>query len=237
MKKQTLVLAAISACFFMSCASKEAEDDEIYYEGDEGFLTEIEAPEMNENFLADFDEVLLENSMVLVKNMGKLKPREIKHVYLYPRKNTIEMKFHYGVNMVAIILNQKERTKIIENAERFFAEYEAKELHKHKVKAKTAYCNSTMPFYWGVTSTNNGTVKNKYYLNYEIIDKRAYFVIHFTPTRCDQGYGNGESDVDVYTPKMTLYLSPSQLHDFVDLLDQENLLSVVKGLKKKAYTY
>lgn len=237
MKKTLFFAAAFAAILFTSCASKNAEDDEIYYEGEDGFLAEIKAPEVTENFLGDFDAILLEESMVLVKNFGKLKPKQLRANYLVPRKNTVEINFHYGANMVGIVMNQKEREAFIDCAERFFAEYEAKELHKHKVNKKTAYYNSTMPLYWGVASRNLGSQKTKYFLNYEIIDKRAYFLIHFIPTNNDYGKGNGKDSVSSATPKITLYLSPTQLHEFVDLLDQENLLSAIKNLKQKAYTY
>ena len=238
MKKSVFIAAVLSAAIFTSCASKEAEDDEIYYEGDEGFSTEIEAPQMTENFLGDFDAIKLEETMVLVKNLGKLKVKQLKSTYLVPRKNTVEFTFHYGANIIGLIMNQKERTAIIDTANRFFEEYENKELRKHKVNKRTAYYNSTMPLYWGIASTNYGSRKNKFYLNYEIIEKRAYFVIHFIPTRNDSDKNGGSTDtITTMTPKVTLYLSPSQLHEFVDLLEQENLENLVKNYNKKAYTY
>ena len=39
------------------------------------------------------------------------------------------------------------------------------------------------------------------------------------------------------TPKFDLYFSPTQLRDFMELLDQEYLNSQVQELRDKAYTY
>ena len=240
MKKTTLILfTLLSSLFFMSCASNDVADDDIYYEGEDGeeLHNDLANYEVKEDFLGDFDAIKLDDKVVLVKQIKKLAPRQLKHTYLVPRKNTIEITFHYGANQTAIVLNQKERTAIKEAAERFFAEYDAKELHKHKVNSKTAYYKSTCPLYWGVASTNYGTKKNAYYLNYEIIDRKAYFIIHFSPTRNDTGKGNGKGDIDSFTPKTRLYLSPSQLKDFIELMDQDYLLAQLQYLRDKAYKY
>lgn len=240
MKKQILVLAAISACLFMSCASKEVADDEIYYEGDEGFSNVIDTPEIREDFIGDYNPIQLDDKMVLVKNFKKLSPKELRNSYLIPRKNTVEITFRYGANSTVIILNQKERTAIKEAAEKFLEEYEAKELHKHKVSRKTAYYRSYCPLYYGLLSTNNGTKKNEYYANYDIIDKRAYFLLHFVPSRNETNNtpkGSENGSVSSFTPKTVLYMSPTQVREFLELMDQEYLLSRVQNLNDKAYTY
>ncbi len=238
MKKSLLFTALLSAFVFISCASNDVSDSEIYYSDDPNELSEaLKTPEVTENFLGDFNPIKLDSKVVLVKSFGKLVPKELSNTYLIPRRNTIEVTFRYGANNTTFIWNQKDRTAVKEAAERFLAEYEAKELRKHKVSRKTAYYNSYCPLYYGLIGTNNGTSKNEYYINYEIVDKRAYFVIHFVPTRNDPDKGNESGSVDEFTPKTRLYLSPSQLRDFIELLDQDYLNANLELLRQKAYTY
>ncbi len=232
MKKRVLFITAMSAFIFISCASKAAEDDHtIYYEGDEGYTEIVTAPEKTEDFLGDFNPIKLEQRMFLVKSLNKLKPKEMQDIRLVPRRNTLELTFHYGVNNTVLILNSRERAKIKEAAELFLTQYENKEIPRHKINAKTAYFNSKCTLYWGVMSTEKGTKNNDYYANVEIFQKHAYFILHFVPTR-----GESNSD-DAFTPKTVLYFSPSQTRELIELMDQDYLNAQVNYLEKKAYTY
>ncbi len=233
MKNKLFLVLLITAFAFISCSSNklDVEDDEIYYEGDEGFTNVIEAEEIKEDFLGDFNPVQLESLMVLVKNLNKLNPREITNINLVPRKNTIEMTFRYGPNVTTLILNQAERNKITEAAKLFLSQYEEKTLPRHKVSKDTAYFTSKCTLYWGVAGTNNGSRNNAYYANVEIFQKHAYFILHFMPSR------NEEGQEDSFTPKTRLYLSPSQVRELIARFDQEYLNAQVKYLEKKAYVY
>ena len=148
-----------------------------------------------------------------------------------PRENTIEIHFRTTVNSVCIILNQKEREKLRDSIQLFLSQYESKTLPRHKTNAKTSYYKSKCGYYYGVLEATVGTDNNDYWTNCAIIEKRAYFLLHMVPTR-----STGKNNKS-FTPKLNLYFSPSQLKDFLEILDQEYLNYEVEELRKKAYTY
>ena len=225
------LICAACILFLMSCASKqtsyEYDDEDIYDLSENEEL--VEAPVITDDFLGDLDPLLVKNTMVLTKSSKGMKPLELSNTYLFPRYNTLDFTFRYGVNNINFTLNKKERSKLAATMEQFLADYEAKVLPRHKVKAKNAYYNSTCQLRFGVVSLNYVADDCKYWTNCEIIDKHAYFLLHFSRTETR----NGEE----YTPQVNLYLSPSQIRDFLEILDQDYLNEQVKELREKAYTY
>lgn len=222
------------ASLFMSCASKQDYEDEAPYfeeEEDESALSDhYLSTEMTDDFLGDFSPIELDEKVALVKQMNKLAPKELNNIYLNPRDNTVEITFRYGINLTTVIFNKAERDKIKEAAEKFLADYDAKLLQRHKVNSKTAYFKSKCPLYWGVFSDSNVAYKNDYYVNYEYFNKRMYFLFHFSPSATKKGN-------DVYSAKTVIYFSPTQLRDFLEIMDQDYLNAQVKNLRTKAYTY
>ena len=84
--------------------------------------------------------------------------------------------------------------------------------------------------WYGLISTSNGCEKNNYYVIPEFIDKKPYLLIRFAPTKNTSGE-------DSYTPKISLYMYPSQIRDFIEQMDQTKLEEAIQENKKKAYTY
>ena len=64
----------------------------------------------------------------------------------------------------------------------------------------------------------------------EFINKKPYLLLRFAPTE-------STSDPGQFTPKVSLYMSPSQIRDFLEIMDQQNLETAIKESKAKAYTY
>ena len=235
MKKIILLTTTIIFVgLFMSCASKEAYEEEAPYFEEEELDDELSehyvSPEVSDDFLGNFNPIELDSKVALVKQMNKLSVKQLDNNYLNPKKNTIEITFRYGVNVTTVILNKAERDKIKAAAEQFLADYEAKTLKRQKPNSKTAYFKSKCTLYWGLLTDSNVSYKNAYFANHEIINKRAYFFLHFIPSET-------KKSSDVYTPKTVLYFSPTQLKDFIELLDQDYLNAQVKSLRDKAYTY
>ena len=241
MKKNTFINISRTIIFFLiislgiqSCASKQASneydeiyDDDIYSISDQPEINN--APELTDDFLGDFDPFRVKEIIVLSKSSKQMKPKELANNYLYPRSNNLELTFRNGINKVNITLTKNERTKLSDTMKLFLEQYEAKTLPRHKVNSKTAYFISTCSMTYGVASQDYIVDKCKYWTNCEIFNKRAYFLINFAPTAT-----RTEKD---YSPRIKLYLSPSQIPEFLELLDQEYLNSQVKILREKAYTY
>lgn len=237
-KNIVLKAAAIFTTTFLlflvlSCQSNKSEyvyeDDDIVYADSEAEHPAFLAPEITDQFLADLDPIILKATVALMKSGKKMKPRELKKSYIVPRTNALEIHFRTTVDNICIILNKAEREKFKEAANLFLEKYENKTLEHRKPTKKNAIYYSRLSLWYGVLGLTSGTEKNDYWTNYNIIDKHAYFMIHFVPSHND----NGED----MTPKFDLYFSPTQLRDFMELLDQDYLNSQVQELRDKAYTY
>ncbi len=245
--KNSMAVLALGLIAFMavSCAStsksSKAESYEQDYEdglydagsedqeGEEEDAVADAAPEMTETFLGDFNPILVKETICLLKNGKKMRPKELSKTYLIPTNNNLEIHFRDIANQICIMLPQAEREKLVAAANQFLQEYETKTLSRGKVNRKTAYYVSKTPVYFGISGYSNGTDTCEYYANSEIFNKHAYFLLNFVPSRCTSGSG--------FTPSEKLYFSPTQLKDFIEILDQEYLNSQVKELRQKAYSY
>lgn len=231
--KKYLITLLIFTFLFISCASKsENYSSEYTYSEDNYDYTEeseILIPETTENFLGDFSPIQIDELMFLQKTRKTLKPKQINMVYLVPKTNSIEIKFREELNSIIISLNKIEREKILDVCKLFIEQYEAKTLPHHKVNSKTAYLNSKTPMWFGVLTATTECSKADYYMNCEFIEKRPYLLLKFIPTRCDDGTN--------FSPKFSLYMSPTQVKTFINQMDQNTLNAYVQELNEKAYTY
>ena len=233
MKKITTVLAATTLAFmFISCASNDTSDYDYTYdytEDESGYINDTE-PVSSEDYLANIDPVELQSLFFLYKSGKKVTPKEIKQVYLVPRTNAVELHFHNGANRRGIVLRKAERDKILETCRLFLQQYEEKTLPHTKINKKNAYFSSTCSLWYGVLTPSNGCERNIYYMITEFINKKPYLLIRFAPTQTTTGQNQS-------TPKISLYMSPSQIRDFIEVMDQESLERTIEETKKKAYTY
>lgn len=233
MKKITAVFtAAVLTFMFISCASNDTSDYDYNYdytEDEYGYINDTE-PVSSDDFLANIDPVELQSIFFLYKSGKKVTPKEIKKVYLVPRTNAVELHFHTGANQIGIVLRKAERDKILDACRLFLQQYEEKTLPHTKVNKKNAYFSSTCSLWYGVLTPSNGCEKNIYYMICEFINKKPYLLLRFAPTQTTTGERQS-------TPKISLYMSPSQIRDFLEIMDQENLERTIQETKKKAYTY
>ena len=233
MKKITTILAALlAALLVISCASKSSDDYDYTYDYTEDENTFINGSEdvFTDDYLGNFDPIELEPVYFLTKKGKKVSPKEVRKIYLVPRTNAVEMHFLSGANQIGVVLRKQERDKILDTCRLFLQQYEEKTLPHTKVSSKNAYFNSTCSVWFGVMSPSYGCEKNKYFMICEFIDKKPYLLLRFTPTSSTTNQG-------VSTPKVSLYMSPSQIRDFLEAMDQENLEALIQESKKKAYTY
>lgn len=234
MKKMAAALLASTIVFMLgSCASKNSGDDYDYsydYRNDEYEFINDEVPESNDNFLADIEPVDLAPVYFLRKHGKKVSPREVTKIALIPRTNAVEFHFRDGTNEIAIIWRKGERDMLLNACKKFLQQYDDKTIPHTKINKKNAYYSSICSLWFGLISTSNGCEKNTYYVIPEFIDKKPYLLIRFAPTRTTSGE-------DTYTPKISLYMSPQQVRDFIEQMDQEKLEEAIQVNKKKAYTY
>jgi len=239
MKKITKCISC-AACIvsLISCASKTSDSydysyDESYdYTLDESeIIISEDEYESNENFLADIAPVDLAPIYFLHKSGKNLKPREIRTIALVPRTNAVEFHFRESANEIAVIWRKAEREKILSACQTFLDNYENKTLEHKKVNSKTAYFKSNCSLWYGLMSPNVGCEATEYFVSHEFINKRPYLIIRFLPTRTTSDNGKN------FTPKVSLYMSPSQIRDFMESMNQDNLEKTIQVNKTKAYTY
>lgn len=229
--KKTIFIFLIALFVFTSCSSNKIDDSSYDY-SDDDYETTVKAPEITDNFLGDFNAFRIDSMMFLQKSKSSVVPKEINEVYLVPRTNSIELHFRDSINSICIILDKTERDKILKVCELFLQQYDEKTLPHQKINSKTAYMNSKCSVWFGLLSASSGSEKNDYYLNCEFIEKRPYLLFHFMPTSCE-----ATNEYNTFTPKISLYLSPTQIREFMAQMDQNHLNSLVKDLQNKAYTY
>ncbi len=233
-KKSTAIISAALISFLViSCASKDDSDYDYTYdytEDESSYINDSE-PVATENFLANIEPIELDSLFFLKKSGKKVKPREVTKVGLIPRTNAVEFHFRDGSNDIAVIWRKAERDKILDACNTFLQQYEEKSVPHVKVSRKNAYFTSTCSLWFGLLSPAIGCEKNTYYVIPEFIDKKPYLLIRFVPTETTS------ADSNAYTPKVSLYMSPSQIRDFVEAMNQEKLEASIQDKKKKAYTY
>lgn len=232
MKKHLPSMLLIGALVFTSCASKNTDSsvDDYSYDDNYDEVTEIvPAKPVTDTYLGDFDPIEMGEFIFLQKSKKTVKPKQIKEVHLVPRRNTVEFYFRDTANVIVISLNKAERDKIVEACNTFLQQYEEKTIPHHKVNTKTAYFNSKTQTWFGVFGPATECSKTDYYVNCEFIDRKPYLLLHFAPTRTD--------NYKAFTPKLNLYMSPTQIRNFITQMDQETLNAYVSGYNEKAYTY
>jgi len=185
--------------------------------------------EKDENFLGDFNPVQLENLMALTYNsVSGIKPLEVR-AYLVPRTNTVELYFRILTNEIALVLDKQTRDLIKSSAEQYLSLYESDSLKRQNPSKKNAYVTGTMSLGWGLINAYRYT-EAPFWTNYKIIDEKPYFMLYCLPTP-------DVNDSSAYSPLVEIYFSPSLLHDYLELAEQENLKSIVDEFNTKAYTF
>lgn len=248
MKKTLLIISCFFAAFLLGSCKSTPKNSEYKYDENETspydeeleeensddiyeFSEKVEKPVSTDDFIADLGPVQIANIMMLSKSKSSIKPKEITKVYLIPRTNNVELQFRDTVNAVVLILNKAERQRIIDACNLFLQEYDEKKLEHKKVNSKNAYFKSKCSLWFGLTNASNGCNENDYFVTYEFIDRRPYLLIQTIPSRCTS------EDKNAFTPRIQLYMSPSQIRDFIQQMDQENLESYLTETIEKAYTY
>jgi len=191
--------------------------------------TSTKSQKNNPNFLGDFDPVELQSVMALTKQIGPLKPKEIKSVF-YPRKNIIELYFTVTASKIRLTFTPELRQMFLDSAIQFLNSIEEESLENRSPKIKNAYSTSTVTIAWGVIGYGHSAKNAKIYLNYEFIEGKPYFLLQTTSAIDD-------TEHQFYSPDIKVYFSPTQLTEFCEIISQENLLGIMEELNTKAFTY
>ncbi len=182
------------------------------------------------NFLGDFDPVRLGSVMSVNDTVfSGLKAREIE-LFFVPRRNTVEMYFRDSVNKAALVLSYENRRAILDSAVLYFSAYESGTFEDRKPSAKNAFMTDKTSVSWGVAGLARNGIAD-IYTNWEFLEtSKPYFLLSV-------GSASDTGDPSVYSPALKFYFSPSQLREFTQYLDQQNLLDIVSGLEDRAFSF
>ena len=214
--KKTIYIVIFTCALFMiaGCATTSKQ-------------TEEESPYLTT--LGDFAPFELGDAISLWKSGDEVSPCEM-NLYCVPRTNKIEIYFSKLINRVCLMMDAEDCAEFEKNVEKYMADYNAGNFDKnHKPTKDNSYGMMKPCIAWGVFGYSyNADIKARF--NYEIIGGKPYFSMSM-----EQGLANGEKDV--YSPKMTMYFSPSQLETILELTDPEIIAAHIKELETEAYSF
>lgn len=151
-------------------------------------------------------------------------------LYLYPKSNTLEVRWKNGGFLTCYDWSQKDRELITSCAETYLEAYNSGNLPVQKPKKKTAWWSGKLSVGWGLGDFTRA-VDAKSYITYEYLEEgKPYFLIHSDPTETT-------NEEHVSSPKISIYLSPTQLQSLVDMMKQENLVASVNEIVEEAYEW
>jgi len=196
----------VAACVLASCVSgKAAEDDGKEYPAS----------------IADLDAMSLGSLSFYGKSFGKLKQKSLSKFFVAPRRNTVELHFHDGINFHQVILKQGAREKVVDATKQFVQEWEDHTLQDVKANAKNAYCKGTMDYSFGVVSTSHWFYNIPFYMNCIFVEGQPYLVMRIPSQR-------SKEEDSLYSPYTEVYLSRSQAESLAERLSQEYLEQLVQ---------
>jgi hypothetical protein len=215
MKKSILFFCVLSAFFLLAgCATTTKK-------------TEKESPYLTT--LGDFSPFELGDAISVWKDGDDVTPCEMT-LYCVPRTNKIEIHFSRHINKIALMMNAENCAEFERCVGLYMDDYNSGHFDKnHEPTKDNAYGMTKTGIAWGVFGYSyNADVKTRF--NYEIIGGKPYFSMFL-----DSGLANDQSDV--YSPKMTMYFSPSQLETIMELTDSNSIAAHIKALEEEAYSF
>lgn len=171
--------------------------------------------------IADMDAMTLGSQSFYAKSFGQLKQKNFSKFFVAPRRNTVEMHLHDGVNFHTVILGQKAREQIVEATRTFLDEWDAHTLRDVKANAKNAYCKGSMDYAFGVVTPSHWFEKIPFYMNCIFVDGQPYLVMRIPSQK-------SKEEEALYSPYTELYFSRTQAETLAERIDQAYLEQLVQ---------
>ena len=179
--------------------------------------------------LGDFSPFELGDAFGVWKNGDEVNPCELT-LYCIPRTNKIEIHFSRNINKIALMMDAEDCAEFERCVGLYMEDYNSSHFDKnHEPTKDNSYGMMKPGIAWGVFGYSyNADIKARF--NYEIIGGKPYFSMSL-----ESGLASGQTDV--YSPKMTMYFSPSQLETIMELTDSERIAAYIKSLEEEAYSF
>lgn len=211
--KKFILLTIVIVLLFSCCATKQ-----------------ISPKERNESFIADINAFDIDSFHLYASssNIGKIKITDF-NVSFAPRSNYLMVTGRVGVNAVRIAFSYEERKSLLEAKKAYIDAYEQNTIPDEKPTKKNKYSQGTVSVEWGVAGFAHD-VETTYITNAQYLEKdKPYFRILFNQT---------ESEADkVYSPKISIYISPSQWEKIIEACNQEHLVELTDKILEEANAF
>ena len=198
---------------FTSCASKEKPPRE-----------------RDETFIANINPFEVETYHVYATvNIGKPKVSDF-YVTFAPRTNYLFIKARLGIDVVRIGFSYEDRMMINDAVNQYLEAYENGTIPDVKPTKKNAYSKGTVLFEWGATGLAHQVVTN-YRTNAQYLEpNKPYFLISID-SKAEEGTDH------VSSPRIGIYISPSQWENIIEKCSQENLEAMTDEILAEAEAF
>ncbi len=149
----------------------------------------------------------------------------------YPRSNMLYFRGRIGVDIVQAGFSLSERSSLVSAKEKYVQDYENGSIKNEKPTKKNAYSKGNVPFNWGTLGAGYLAYVD-YYSNVEyIIENKPYFRIQFQSTKGE------EPDENISSPRINVYISPSQWESIIETCNQERLIEMTDEILEEANAF
>ena len=213
MKKSLIISIFILCIFLCGCASKQKEPRE-----------------RSDTYIADINAFQVGTFHLYASaNLGKPKITDFI-VYFSPRTNNISVQGKVGVNSFQATFSYKERLSLAEAQAKYLAAFETNSIPDIKPKAKNAYSKGKSTVMWGALGLTHEAYAN-YYTNAQYLEPdKPYFKITCESTRM-------EGEEQISSPKVGIYISPTQWESIYEVCNQEHLLEMTDEILEEAQAF
>ena len=186
--------------------------------------------ERSETFVADISSFSVDSfHLYSCLNVGKPKVCDFD-VTFAPRNNYVYIQSRIGVNIVKIGFAYEDRVMINEAVQKYLEEYENGTITRAKPSKKNAYNKGTVLMEWGGVSLAHRVV-SPFITNVEFLEpSKPYFRL-----LCNAVAEEGGDHI--YSPKVYIYISPSQWQAIYDACNQEHLIDMTDEILAEANAF
>ena len=186
--------------------------------------------ERNDSYIADLDAFGVETFHLYASssNIGKVKVSDF-YVTFAPRTNYVLVTGRVGINTIRISFSYEERQSLLKAHDAYIAAFESSSLRDVKPTKKNAFTTGTAYVEWGAAGLGH-EVETTYFTNTQFLEEnKPYFLIQFNQTE--------EKISEVYSPKLFIYISPSQWEKIIEACNQEHLISMTDKIVEEAEAF
>ncbi len=186
--------------------------------------------ERNETFIADVNAFDVEVfHLYTTLNMGKPKISDFS-VYFAPRTNYLFINGRVGADQIRVGFDYKERQSITAAVNKYLVDYENGTIPNAKPSKKNAYSKGDVLIEWGMVGLSH-EVDTTYITNAQYLEPdKPYFRIFFNSA-------TEEGEEYVNSPRVSIFISPSQWEKIVEACNQERLVEMTDAILEEANAF